>query len=130
MDENFKTLTRCRINLLKVLSEKEFSLDFHIEALEAVQDAQAFGEEAAEKVAKIIADAVLQGKSEDEIIEKARFNVDYGKYVFNVKKALERLDVAKNRIEKLMRLYEKDISDAFNRGWSPDNVAANMNDAH
>lgn len=83
---SFKELTKYRMQLLKVLSEKEFSLDFHIFATEAVQDAQYISEEDAENVAKLIVDCVNAGDGEDEIIEKARFKVDYAKYVFGVKR--------------------------------------------
>lgn len=55
---SFKELTKYRMQLLKVLSEKEFSLDFHIFAMEAVQDAQYISEEDAENVAKLIEDCV------------------------------------------------------------------------
>ena len=47
---SFKELTKYRMQFLKVLSEKEFSLDFHIFAMEAVQDAQYISEEDAENV--------------------------------------------------------------------------------
>lgn len=67
---SFKELTKYRMQLLKVLSEKEFSLDFHIFAMEAVQDAQYISEEDAENVAKLIVDCVNAGDGEDEIIEK------------------------------------------------------------
>ena len=67
---SFKELTKYRMQLLKVLSEKEFSLDFHIFATEAVQDAQYISEEDAENVAKLIVDCVNAGDGEDEIIEK------------------------------------------------------------
>lgn len=59
-----------RKELLRALSEKEFSLDFHIFAMEAVQDAQYISEEDAENVAKLIVDCVNAGDGEDEIIEK------------------------------------------------------------
>lgn len=36
---SFKELTKNRMQLLKVLSENEFSADFHIFVTEAVQDA-------------------------------------------------------------------------------------------
>ena len=83
---SFKELTKYRMQLLKVLSEKEFSLDFHIFAMEAVQDAQYISEEDAENVAKLIVDCVNTGDGEDEIIEKARFKVDYAKYVLALKR--------------------------------------------
>ena len=85
---SFKELTKYRMQFLKVLSEKEFSLDFYIFAMEAVQDAQYISEEDAENVAKLIVDCVNAGDGEDEIIEKARLKVDYAKYVFGVKKAI------------------------------------------
>ena len=85
---SFKELTKYRMQLLKVLSENEFSADFHIFVTEAVQDAQYISEEDAENVAKLIVDCVNEGDGEDEIIEKDRFKVDYAKYVFGVKKAL------------------------------------------
>lgn len=75
-----------RKELLRALSEKEFSLDFHIFVTEAVQVAQYISEEDAENVAKLIVDCVNAGDGEDEIIEKARFKVDYAKYVFGVKR--------------------------------------------
>ena len=50
-----------RNELLRALSEKEFSLDFHIFAMEAVQDAQYISEEDAENVAKLIVDCVNEG---------------------------------------------------------------------
>ena len=90
---SFKELTKYRMQFLKVLSEKEFSLDFYIFAMEAVQDAQYISEEDAENVAKLIVDCVNAGDGEDEIIEKARLKVDYAKYVFGVKKALYGLGV-------------------------------------
>ena len=46
---SFKELTKYRMQLLKVLSENEFSADFHIFVTEAVQDAQYISEEDAEK---------------------------------------------------------------------------------
>ena len=64
---SFKELTKYRMQLLKVLSEKEFSLDFHIFVTEAVQDAQYISEEDAENVAKLIVDCVNAGDGEDEI---------------------------------------------------------------
>ena len=67
---SFKELKKYRMKLLKVLSEKEFSLDFHIFAMEAVQDAQYISEGDAENVAKLIVDCVNAGDGEDEIIEK------------------------------------------------------------
>ncbi len=125
---SFKELTKYRMQLLKVLSEKEFSLDFHIFATEAVQDAQYISEEDAENVAKLIVDCVNAGDGEDEIIEKARFKVDYAKYVFGVKKALYGLGVEDGRVENLMSLYKEDLMNAFNHGWSAERVAENMND--
>ena len=59
-----------RKELLRALSEKEFSLDFHIFVTEAVQDAQYISEGDAENVAKLIVDCVNAGDGEDEIIEK------------------------------------------------------------
>ena len=59
-----------RNELLRALSEKEFSLDFHIFVTEAVQDTQYISEEDAENVAKLIVDCVNAGYGEDEIIEK------------------------------------------------------------
>lgn len=59
-----------RNELLRALSEKEFSLDFHIFVTEAVQDTQYISEEDAENVAKLIVDCVNAGDGEDEIIEK------------------------------------------------------------
>lgn len=113
---------------LRALSEKEFSLDFHIFVTEAVQDAQYISEEDAENVAKLIVDCVNEGDGEDEIIEKARFKVDYEKYVFGVKKALYGLGVEDGRVENLMSLYKEDLMKAFNHGWSAECVAENMND--
>ena len=127
---SFKELTKCRMQLLKALSENEFSLDFHVFALEAVQDAQYVSEEDAESVAKLIADCVNAGDGEDEIIEKARFKVDYAKYVFGVKKALCGLGVEEERVENLMSLYDEDLMNAFNRGWTAEYVAENMNDEY
>lgn len=125
---SFKELTKYRMQLLKVLSENEFSADFHIFVAEAVQDAQYISEEDAENVAKLIVDCVNAGDGEDEIIEKARFKVDYTKYVFGVKKALYGLGVEDGRVENLMSLYKKDLMNAFNHGWSAECVAENMND--
>lgn len=125
---SFKELTKYRMQLLKVLTEKEFSLDFHIFAMEAVQDAQYISEEDAENVAKTIVDCVNAGDGEDEIIEKARFKVDYTKYVFGVKKALYGLGVKVGRVENLMSLYKEDLMNAFNHGWLAECVAENMND--
>ena len=120
------------MQLLKELSEKEFSLDFHIFVTEAVQDAQYISEEDAENVAKLIVDCVNAGDGEDEIIEKARFKarfkVDYAKYVFGVKKALYGLGVEDGRVENLMSLYKEDLMNAFNHGWPAECVAENMND--
>lgn len=42
-----------RKELLRALSEKEFSLDFHIFVTEAVQDAQYISEDDAENVANL-----------------------------------------------------------------------------
>lgn len=67
---SFKELTKYRMQLLKVLSENEFSADFYIFVTEAVQDAQYISEEDAENVAKLIVDCVNAGDGEDEIIEK------------------------------------------------------------
>lgn len=117
-----------RNELLRALSEKEFSLDFHIFVTEAVQDTQYISEEDAENVAKLIVDCVNEGDGEDEIIEKARFKVDYAKYVFGVKKALYGLGVEDGRVENLMSLYKEDLMNAFNHGWSAECVAENMND--
>lgn len=117
-----------RNELLRALSEKEFSLDFHIFVTEAVQDAQYISEGDAENVAKLIVDCVNAGYGEDEIIEKARFKVDYEKYVFGVKKALYGLGVEDGRVENLMSLYKEDLMSAFNHGWSAECVAENMND--
>ena len=125
---SFKELTKYRMQLLKVLSEKEFSLDFHIFAMEAVQDAQYISEEDAENVAKLIVDCVNAGDGEDEIIEKAWFKVDYEKYVFGVKKALYGLGVEDGRVENLMSLYKEDLMNAFNHGWAAECGAENMND--
>lgn len=125
---SFKELTKYRMQLLKVLSENEFSADFHIFVTEAVKDAQYISEEDAENVAKLIVDCVNAGDGEDEIIEKARFKVDYAKYVFGVKKALYGLGVEDGRVENLMSLYKEDLMNAFNHGWSAESVAENMND--
>lgn len=95
---SFKELTKYRMQLLKVLSEKEFSLDFHVFATEAVQDAQYISEEDAEDVAKLIVDCVNAGDGED------------------------------GRVENLMSLYKEDLMNAFNHGWSAECVAENMND--
>lgn len=125
---SFNELTKYRMQLLKVLSENEFLADFHFFVTEAVQDAQYISEEDAENVAKLIVDCVNAGDGEDEIIEKARFKVDYAKYVFGVKKALYRLGVEDGRVENLMSLYKEDLMNAFNHGWSAECVAENMND--
>lgn len=55
---SFKELTKYRMQLLKVLSENEFSADFYIFVTEAVKDAQYINEEDAENVAKLIVDCV------------------------------------------------------------------------
>lgn len=125
---SFNELTKYRMQLLKVLSENEFLADFHFFVTEAVQDAQYISEEDAENVAKFIVDCVNEGDGEDEIIEKARFKVDYEKYVFGVKKALYGLGVEDGRVENLMFLYKEDLMNAFNHGWSAECVAENMND--
>lgn len=117
-----------RKELLRALSENEFSADFHIFVTETLEDAEAVGEDFAENIASVIVQCINDGASEDETVEKSRFKYDFGKYVFDVKEALRRLDVKEWRIEKLIKLYDCDLLNAFNHGWSAEGVAENMND--
>lgn len=117
-----------RKELLRALSENEFSEDFHIFVTETLEDAEALGEDFAENIASVIVQCINDGAGDDETVEKSRFKYDFGKYVFEVKEALRRLDVKEGRIEKLIKLYDGDLLNAFNRGWSAEGVAENMND--